>query len=72
MTNYDQWKTTEPALECSDCGESHGARCEWAEHCRQCSRDGEQMAEPRICVDCAEENEQAARRHDWLASRDYI
>jgi hypothetical protein len=65
-----------PPSECSDCGESHGDRCEWRETCSECSRTDAGMAEPRLCVDCADELERAARREqrraDWEAYGDYL
>lgn len=50
-------------VDCNQCGELHSpTSCPWAETCAECSRTDAEMAEPRLCVDCAEELELSAER----------
>lgn len=61
-----------PPVECPDCGDTHGSSCPWRDTCAECSRTDVDMAEPRLCVDCAdgiERHELAMRKReralDW-------
>lgn len=77
--NYDNWKLSTPPEyddgqpECTQCGDTHSpTRCEWADTCAECSRIDVDMAEPRLCFDCAESMERAAKRERWMAARELI
>jgi hypothetical protein len=73
MTSYDDHLDSLNAapVECQECGDHHSPqRCPWAETCAECDRDDATMAEPRLCVDCADELERAAARAARLSRTD--
>lgn len=60
-------------IECPQCGDHHTpSRCPWADTCAECSRTDAEMAEPRLCADCAESMKRAARRDRRLAALELI
>jgi hypothetical protein len=65
---YDAYcEAGNPEVECEQCGDRHSpTRCPWADTCEHCSRTDATMAEPRLCVDCAEELDRAAARQARL------
>jgi hypothetical protein len=75
---YDTYcEAGNPEIECPQCGEPHMPdRCPFADTCEHCSRTDAEMAESRLCVDCAEEIERIVkrdrRREDWAAYGDYL
>lgn len=63
--------------ECKGCGELHPPDdCAWEKQCGECLRSDADMELPRLCVDCAEDNEHAAAlqkaRDDYEAYGDYL
>lgn len=64
-------------IDCIQCGDPHPAdNCPWLKQCAECLRTGADLARPRLCTDCAESIERAARhdkaRADYEARGDYL
>lgn len=62
---------------CVQCGDTHPHNdCAWLKQCAECLRTGAEMLKPRLCVDCAESLECAARRakahDDYEAYGDHL
>lgn len=58
-------------IECQQCGDTHSpTHCPWAETCAECSRSDVEMAESRLCCDCAESMERVAKRDRLDAIRE--
>lgn len=74
--SYDAWKTTEPDVECSNCGDSHTADgCTWHPSCRYCSDAAQNPSAPladRRCEDCARIDERNNRIERRLAQEGWI